>query len=94
MKKRNVSVFDRDGTILEQVPYFKFRHAFYPYFYKVLKKRNDKVSIYKLAIFDRIVKNGDYVGKVYVEGLGAFFGRAYLRRDRSFYLGMKELVTI
>ncbi len=67
MNERKVSVFDCDGTTFGQVPHYLADEALYQYADEVLKKRNDKESKQKLAILDRMVKNGDNVGKVYVE---------------------------
>lgn len=67
MKERKVAVFDCDGTTFGQVPYYLADEALYQYADEVLKKKNDKAAKEKLAILDRMVKNGDNVGKVYVE---------------------------
>jgi phosphoserine phosphatase len=67
MQERKVAVFDCDGTTFGQVPYYLADEALYQYADEVLKKRNDKESAAKLAILDRMVKNGDNVGKAYVE---------------------------
>ncbi len=67
MKERKVAVFDCDGTTFGQVPHYLADEALYQYADEVLKKRNDKESAAKLAILDRMVKNGDNVGKQYVE---------------------------
>jgi phosphoserine phosphatase len=62
-----VSVFDCDGTVFGQVPHYLADEALYQYADEVLSKRNDKQAKEKLAILDRMVKNGDNVGKRYVE---------------------------
>ena len=67
MTERKVSVFDCDGTTFGQVPYYLADEALYQYADDVLKKRNDKVAREKLAILDRMVKDGNNVGKAYVE---------------------------
>jgi len=67
MNIRKVSVFDCDGTTFGQVPYYLADEALYQYADEVLKQRNDKTSREKLKILERMVKNGDNVGKVYVE---------------------------
>jgi phosphoserine phosphatase len=67
MAERKVSVFDCDGTTFGQVPHYLADEALYQYASEVLKKRNDKDSKEKLAILDRMIKNGDNVGKIYVE---------------------------
>ena len=67
MTERKVSVFDCDGTTFGQVPYYLADEALCQYADDVLKKRNDKVAREKLAILDRMVKDGNNVGKAYVE---------------------------
>lgn len=67
MQERKVAVFDCDGTTFGQVPHYLADEALYQYADEVLRKRNDKESAAKLAILDRMVKNGDNVGKQYVE---------------------------
>jgi len=64
---RKVSVFDGDGTTFGQAPYYLADEALYQYADEVLKKRNDAEAVEKLAILDRMVKNGDNVSKPYVE---------------------------
>ena len=66
-KERKVAVFDGDGTTFGQVPHYLADEALYLYADEVLKGRNDKVAKEKLAILDRMVKDGDNVGKPYVE---------------------------
>lgn len=67
MNERKVSVFDCDGTTFGQVPHYLADEALYRYADKVLKNRNDKEAKDKLQILNRMVKNGNNVGKVYVE---------------------------
>lgn len=67
MKERKVAVFDGDGTTFGQVPYYLADEALYQYADEVLKKRNDKEARDKLAILDKMVKDGNNVGKPYVE---------------------------
>lgn len=67
MQERKVAVFDCDGTTFGQVPHYLADEALYQYADEVLKKRNDKEAAEKLAILDRMVKDGDNVGKPYVE---------------------------
>lgn len=106
VKDRKVAVFDCDGTVFGQVPYYLADEALYQYADEVLKKRNDKVAKEKLAILDRMVKNGDNVGKVYVEDRVHFlaglspeeietigydcYRKAY---QGKFYQEMKELIA-
>ncbi len=67
MNERKVAVFDCDGTTFGQVPHYLADEALYRYADQVLKKRNDKEAKERLEILDRMVKNGNNVGKVYVE---------------------------
>jgi phosphoserine phosphatase len=67
MQERKVAVFDCDGTTFGQVPHYLADEALYQYADEVLKKRNDREAAAKLAILDRMVKDGNNVGKPYVE---------------------------
>lgn len=67
MKERKVSVFDCDGTTFGQVPHYLADEALYQYADEVLKPRNDKDAQTRLAVLDRMVKDGNNVGKPYVE---------------------------
>lgn len=64
---RKVSVFDGDGTVFGQVPYYLADEALYQYADEVLKNRKDIVAAEKMAILERMIKNGDNVSKAYVE---------------------------
>lgn len=66
-KERKVAVFDGDGTTFGQVPYYLADEALYQYADDVLKKRNDAEAHKKLAILNEMVKDGNNVGKPYVE---------------------------
>jgi phosphoserine phosphatase len=67
MNIRKVAVFDSDGTTFGQVPYYLADEALYRYADLVLKERKDKEAREKLKIIDRMVKDGNNVGKPYVE---------------------------
>jgi len=67
MNTRKVSVFDCDGTTFGQVPYYLADEALYQYADEVLKQRNDKQARERLKILERMVKDGNNVGKPYVE---------------------------
>jgi len=67
IKDRKVAVFDCDGTTFGQVPYYLADEALYQYADEVLKKKDDREAAEKLEIIDRMVRNGDNVGKIYVE---------------------------
>lgn len=64
---RKVAVFDGDGTTFGQVPFYLADEALYQYADEVLKKRNDEDARQRLAILDKMVKDGNNVGKPYVE---------------------------
>ena len=67
MTIRKVAVFDCDGTVFGQVPYYLACEALYQYADEVYKGRTDKLAKEKLAILDKMVKDGNNVGKPYVE---------------------------
>ena len=67
MTIRKVAVFDCDGTVFGQAPYYLADEALYAYADAVYKGRTDKKAKEKLAILDRMVKDGNNVGKPYVE---------------------------
>lgn len=60
---RKVAVFDYDGTVFGQAPYYLPDEALYDYADKKYKNRKDKESRQKMAILDRMVKDGNNVGK-------------------------------
>lgn len=64
---RKVAVFDCDGTVFGQVPYYLADEALYRYADEVLKNRNDDEARMKLAILNSMVEHGDNVSKRYVE---------------------------
>ena len=67
MNNRKVAVFDGDGTVIGQVPYYLADEALYRYADKNYKDRNDPQAKSKIAILNRMVKDGNNVGKAYVE---------------------------
>jgi phosphoserine phosphatase len=67
MTVRKVAVFDCDGTTFGQVPYYLADEALYRYADLVLKERKDREAKEKLKILDRMIKDGNNVGKPYVE---------------------------
>ncbi len=106
MKERKVSVFDCDGTTFGQVPYYLADEALYQYADEELKPRKDKKAKEKLAILDRMVKDGNNVGKPYVEDRVHFLaglspeeieqiGYDCYRKSYKgkFYQEMKELIA-
>lgn len=106
MTIRKVAVFDCDGTTFGQVPYYLADEALYQYADEVLRPRKDANSLAKLKILDKMVKNGDNVGKEYVEDRVHFLSgltveeiemigyNCYRRSYRGkFYPEMKELIA-
>jgi phosphoserine phosphatase len=67
MNIRKVAVFDGDGTVIGQAPYYLADEALYRYADKYYKGKKDSRSVSKLAILERMVKDGNNVGKPYVE---------------------------
>lgn len=67
MNIRKVAVFDGDGTVIGQTPYYLADEALYRYADKYYKGRKDPQAVSKLAILNRMVKDGNNVGKAYVE---------------------------
>ena len=67
MMIRKVAVFDGDGTVMGQVPHYLADEALYQYADEHFKGKTDKFSKEKMAILNRMVKDGNNVGKPYVE---------------------------
>ena len=67
MNIRKVAVFDSDGTTFGQVPFYLADEALYRFADLQLRERKDKEARDKLKILDRMVKDGNNVGKPYVE---------------------------
>lgn len=66
MKTRKVAVFDCDGTLLGQTPYYLADEALYEFAEKNYAGKNDARSREKVAIVDRLL-HGDNVGVEYVQ---------------------------
>jgi phosphoserine phosphatase len=64
---RKVAVFDCDGTVFGQVPYYLADEALYQYADEVYKPRQDERAQAKLTILNAMVQDGNNVGKPYVE---------------------------
>ena len=91
MNIRKVAVFDGDGTVIGQAPHYLADEALYRYADKYYKGKNDKVSKEKMAILNRMVKDGNNVGKVYVEDRAHFL--AGMTPEEVNILGMKSVVV-
>lgn len=67
MKERKVAVFDCDGTLFGQVPYYLADEALLDHAKKTYAGKTDKVSKEKMAIVDDMVNGKDNVGIAYVQ---------------------------
>lgn len=106
MNTRKVAVFDGDGTVFGQVPYYLADEALYQYADENYKGKTDKFSKEKMAILNRMVKDGNNVGKAYVEDRVHFLSGmtpeaimemgydCYLKSYQGkFYPEMKQLIA-
>ena len=66
MKIRKVAVFDCDGTLFGQVPYYLADEALYEFAQKNYTGKSDKKSKEKMAIVDKLL-HGNNVGVEYVQ---------------------------
>lgn len=71
IKERKVAVFDCDGTLLGQVPYYLADEAIYAFAKKNYAEKSDSLSKSKMAIIDAML-HGDNVGVSYVKNRIAF----------------------
>ncbi|MDR3057739.1 MAG: haloacid dehalogenase-like hydrolase, partial [Prevotella sp.] len=67
MKERKVAIFDCDGTLFGQVPYYLADEALLDHAKKTYAGKNDKYSKEKMAIVDDMVNGPDNVGIAYVQ---------------------------
>jgi phosphoserine phosphatase len=66
IKERKVAVFDCDGTLLGQVPYYLADEALYSFAKKQYANRKDEVSKGKMKIIDQLL-HGNNTGVQYVK---------------------------
>ncbi|MEO2062623.1 MAG: haloacid dehalogenase-like hydrolase [Christiangramia sp.] len=66
IKERKVAVFDCDGTLLGQSPYYLADEALYNYAETHFSDKKDSLSIAKMAVIDSLL-NGNNVGMDYVQ---------------------------
>lgn len=103
---RKVAVFDGDGTVFGQVPHYLADEALYRYADRHYKGKNDAFARQKMEILNRMVKDGDNVGKPYVEDRAHFLAgmtpgavadlgwECYAESYRGkFYPEMKQLIA-
>lgn len=66
MKTRKVAVFDCDGTLFGQAPYYLADEALYEYAKKNYAGKTDSLSVAKMKIVDQLL-HGDNVGVDFVQ---------------------------
>ncbi len=67
MEGRKVAVFDGDGTVIGQAPYYLADEALYRYADIHYNGKSDSLSVNKMGIINRMVEDGNNVGKPYIE---------------------------
>ncbi len=105
-KDRKVAVFDGDGTVFGQVPHYLADEALYKYADEVYKGKDDDFSKRKMQILNEMVKDGNNVGKPYVENRVHFLAgmtqkqiadmgyNCYMQSYKGkFYPEMKQLIA-
>ena len=90
MKIRKVAVFDGDGTVMGQVPHYLADEALYQYADEHFKGKTDKFSKEKMAILNRMVKDGNNVGKPYVEDRVHFLAGLTPEEMKQLIANLKE----
>lgn len=73
MQERKVAIFDCDGTLFGQVPYYLADEALLDHAQKTYAGKSDKVSKEKMAIVDDMVNGKDNVGIAYVQKRVKYF---------------------
>lgn len=73
MKERKVAIFDCDGTLFGQVPYYLADEALFSFAQKTYGNRTDKEAKEKMAIVDDMLHGKDNVGIAYVQKRVKFF---------------------
>ncbi|HON54745.1 MAG TPA: HAD family hydrolase [Bacteroidales bacterium] len=105
LNERKVAVFDGDGTVFGQVPFYLADEALYQYADEQYKGKSDSLSKAKMKILKAMVEDGNNVGKPYVENRVHFLSgmtteevmemgyQCYLRSYKGkFYPEMKILI--
>lgn len=67
LKTRKVAVFDGDGTVFGQVPFYLADEALYEYAEENYKGKGDSISVSKMNIIKKMVASGNNVSKEYVK---------------------------
>ncbi|MCM4162337.1 MULTISPECIES: HAD family phosphatase [unclassified Arenibacter] len=105
IKERKVAVFDCDGTLFGQTPYYLADEAIYSYAKDKFAARSDSLSLAKMAIINNLIQ-GNNVGVDYVKNRIGFLsglspeeietiGENYFRAkyQTKFYPEMRELLA-
>lgn len=105
LNERKVAVFDGDGTVFGQVPFYLADEALYQYADEHYKGESDSLSKAKMKILKAMIEDGNNVGKPYVENRVHFLSgmtteevmemgyQCYLRSYKDkFYPEMKILI--
>ncbi|SDB62817.1 Phosphoserine phosphatase [Flavobacteriaceae bacterium MAR_2010_188] len=105
IKERKVAVFDCDGTLLGQSPYYLADEALYSYAHEKYAGKKDSLSMAKMAVIDSLL-NGNNVGMDYVKRRISFLSGLstnevqnigeemfHKKYEKKFYPEMKQLVA-
>jgi len=105
IKERKVAVFDCDGTLFGQAPYYLADEAIYAFAKKTYAHHSDSLSNAKMAIIDTML-HGDNVGVNYVKNRIAFLAGLtpdevktigkncfHEKYQKKFYPQMRELLA-
>lgn len=105
IKERKVAVFDCDGTLFGQAPYYLADEAIYAFAKKTYASHSDSLSKAKMAIIDTML-HGDNVGVNYVKNRIAFLAGLtpdevktigkncfHEKYQKKFYPEMRELLA-
>ncbi|GAA4806603.1 hypothetical protein GCM10023231_39750 [Olivibacter ginsenosidimutans] len=105
IKERKVAVFDCDGTLFGQAPYYLADEAIYQFAKETYANKRDSLSKAKMAIIDAML-HGDNVGINYVKNRIAFLAGLtpdevktigkncfHEKYQRKFYPEMRELLA-
>jgi phosphoserine phosphatase len=105
IKNRKVAVFDCDGTLLGQSPYYLADEALYTYAEQKYSGKEDSLSLAKMMVIDSLL-HGNNVGKDYIQRRISFLSGLstteverigeemfHEKYERKFYPEMKQLLA-
>ncbi|MCM4155704.1 haloacid dehalogenase-like hydrolase [Gramella sp. AN32] len=105
IKERKVAVFDCDGTLLGQSPYYLADEALYNYAKEEFSEKKDSISLAKMAVIDSLL-HGNNVGMDYVQRRISFLSGLsttavenigeemfHEKYEKKFYPEMKQLLA-